>query len=1305
MTQTITSSKYELGRRLVQGPRQAVPRQAAGAKYATGYQNQTKTPPASCSGVWRKKKHKSSPTTSANFNILQLNISGIGNKKIELAKILDEEKIHVALLQETLHRNTNILITGYTEYPCKCEGCQGIITYIRNDLTAECIHLDQTDQTDVQRTIIWYSGKKYKIYNIYSPPSNTCQIDDLQETFYHNTVVAGDFNGHSPQWGYADTDKSGSYLEELHAGTNLVITQNSNSPPTLLHRAHKTLSRPDLTIVSSDLEPHCRIQVLQDIGSDHKAILTSVVGKRKEYQKENKVRWNFQKANWSGYRLTSEEEFRKLNLETSTEDNNTIENKIRAIILEAAKKHIPRGNAKKYKPFWNQNIQEAVNKRKQAREALEKAPTTSNKINYNRASAEAKRATISAKREKWRSTCATLDLRKDGKKAWQLLNNLSGKKQRTNPKPMPDGETDRKRSEKLNKYFSSNNKSRTDKTNDKGLLKELKEREKIKAKPSGIFMDPFTLQELEQALKSLKMKRSPGPDKIHNEMIKHLGTCGKKALLHLINTTWETGQLPSAWKNAFIAPILKKDKDPTEPKSYRPISLTSCLGKVCERMVNRRLYWWLEDSNILTEDQAGFRANSRTEDQLFRLCQNIQDGFQEGKHTTAVFIDLQQAYDRVWRKGLLLKMQRIGIQGRLYGWIKSFLSERTIQTKIQNDLSSKQVLEDGLPQGSALSCTLFLIFINDMTENIKSQRALYADDLVIWNTNKYGLQSARHLNRDLETLNDYCKKWKMTINPTKSVHSVFSMSPKATKQHLEIRIDGQRVCKADQPVYLGVHLDSRLTFKKHIETQKSKTTKRLALIKRLTSTNWGSDMVTLRTLYIGYIRSVLDYNQCLLMSTSKTAQTTLDRIQNQALRLICGGMKTTPTSACEIHANVEPLGLRREKATLETFERCSRKPVEHPARLLVDKWREKNRIKHRSILHKAKELREKCPLPGEKAPTEKVNKTPPNVSVPPPEIKLQLIDTEANKKTDLVELKKSAEKTIASYSDRWIHVYTDGSAFKATINAGYGVLICFPDGSSNKIHAACGTICSNYEAEIEGIKAAVTHLNSTFERDPTAVANVVIFTDSKSALQAMENSNNQTLLEASNLLTAFSIRLVLQWIPGHTNIEGNDIADKLAKQGANSDQPQKPITLQTAKLIIKQNYKEEWMNMWARGTTGRAVYNHMSTTKTKDPIRSLQRKEQCAIFRLRTQHVPLNSHLNRINPEHAPLCELCDNPNETVEHLLFRCPKLQDLRLQLLPPIPDVDNSLYSTLEQLQKTAQYYFMALSRRASTHRLLD
>ena len=220
-------------------------------------------------------------------------------------------------------------------------------------------------------------------------------------------------------------------------------------------------------------------------------------------------------------------------------------------------------------------------------------------------------------------------------------------------------------------------------------------------------------------------------------MISHLGNLAKEKLLRFINRTWKEGQLPSSWRTANVTPILKKGKPAGQPQSYRPISLTSCIGKLAERMINIRLYHWLEKNQLLDDVQAGFRKGCRTEDQLFRFVQSTIDGFQNGKSTIAVFIDLQQAYDRVWRKGLLIKMRNMGIHGKMLKWIQSFLNNRTIQTTVDGATSSKKTLEEGLPQGSALSCTLFLIFINDLPPVLNIHKALFADDLVIWTTEKY----------------------------------------------------------------------------------------------------------------------------------------------------------------------------------------------------------------------------------------------------------------------------------------------------------------------------------------------------------------------------------------------------------------------------------------------------------------------------------------------------------------------------------------------------------------------------------------
>ena len=794
-------------------------------------------------------------------------------------------------------------------------------------------------------------------------------------------------------------------------------------------------------------------------------------------------------------------------------------------------------------------------------------------------------------------------------------------------------------------------------------------------------------------------------------MLQRLGPTGKDVLLKLINLSWEKGELPQIWKNAHLVPILKKGKNPAEPKSYRPISLTSCIGKIAERMINRRLYWYLESTGQLGKNQAGFRRGKCTEDQLFRLTQGIQDGFQNKKHTLAVFVDLQQAYDRVWRKGLLMKMTDIGIHGKMYKWIKFFLSNRTIQTKLNDALSSKEVLEEGLPQGSCLSCTLFLVYIKDLEEVLDIVIALYADDLVLWVTRSDIFDAASYMRTELRKLEKYCVKWKLKISEPKTVYTIFTKSSKIEKEPIKLKINNKEIEKDQNPIYLGMQLDRQLTLKNHVENLRAKANRRLKLVKKLSSTDWGSDKRTLRGLYLGYVRSALEYGAALMTTCSKANQTTLDKIQNNALRLINGGMRSAPTAACEIHANIEPLGKRREKAALELYEKTMRTSCDNPNRILVENWQPTNRLQQKSVLHKVWELKEKHHLPDQRKVTSAVlEDMPPNINLNPPEIRLT-IKGNVSKKDDPTEILRAALETIDSYSDTWIHVYTDGSAFRGTSKAGYGVLIHYPDGSSGKFSGACGEHASNYIAEIAAIETSLHYIKTYFQTFPARKQNIVIFTDSKSALDGLDNdpTNNEEfrkiLLETHELIETYGVEITMQWIPGHSDIPGNDIADTLAKTGSRQEQPSTKTTYETVKQIIRSNFKEEWLNEWAMGTTGRVLFQHMTTPNINDNLDKLSRKDQATIFRLRTQHIPLNSHLNRIGAIAEKACPLCNHADETVEHHLFSCTKLNDLRKELLPPQPDTQNTLFGTINQLKNTCIFHYMSLSRRARAHELLD
>ena len=179
------------------------------------------------------------------------------------------------------------------------------------------------------------------------------------------------------------------------------------------------------------------------------------------------------------------------------------------------------------------------------------------------------------------------------------------------------------------------------------------------------------MKELEHAISKLKMEKSPGADGVSNEMIKNLGTAARAKLLQILNTSWTTGNVPQAWREATMIPLLKSGKDGDTVSNYRPISLTSCLCKTMERIINLRMQWYLESENLLVSQQAGFRQCYSTEDQATYLSQEIEDAFQDKKLVLAAWIDLRKAFDKVWKEGLLKKLRNCRVSSRMYKWVQA----------------------------------------------------------------------------------------------------------------------------------------------------------------------------------------------------------------------------------------------------------------------------------------------------------------------------------------------------------------------------------------------------------------------------------------------------------------------------------------------------------------------------------------------------------------------------------------------------------------------------------------------------------
>jgi len=160
-------------------------------------------------------------------------------------------------------------------------------------------------------------------------------------------------------------------------------------------------------------------------------------------------------------------------------------------------------------------------------------------------------------------------------------------------------------------------------------------------------------------------------------MIKHLPLAALGTLLDIVNDIWTSGNFPASWHQANVIPLLKAGKTPTDPSSYHPVALTSCMCKIMERMVNSRLVWYLEKNKMISSAQCGFRNRRSTTNQLVHLESFVREAFIQKQHATAIFLDLEKAYDTTWKYGIIKDLHEAGLRGRLPLFIAGFLRDRS----------------------------------------------------------------------------------------------------------------------------------------------------------------------------------------------------------------------------------------------------------------------------------------------------------------------------------------------------------------------------------------------------------------------------------------------------------------------------------------------------------------------------------------------------------------------------------------------------------------------------------------------------
>ncbi|RUS68499.1 hypothetical protein EGW08_023739 [Elysia chlorotica] len=642
----------------------------------------------------------------------------------------------------------------------------------------------------------------------------------------------------------------------------------------------------------------------------------------------------------------------------------------------------------------------------------------------------------------------------------------------------------------------------------------------------------------------------------------------------------------------------------------------------------------------------------------------IRNAWQAREHTVAVLVDLKQAYDRVWRPGLLLKLQQYGVNGRMYNWLKGFLSARYIRTRVNGTYSKSQALRTGLPQGSALSCTLFLCFLNDLSDAIPTfNRLSFADDIALWQSDVDIDRATEALNADLVSLRHYCRRWKMTINAAKTVYAVFSNSREVLAKDLEVKLGDFPLERESLPRYLGLTLDPRLNLTAHVEQLVKKAQDRVSIMRKLAGTSWGSGTTSLRTLYVTFVRPVLEYANPILNLASRTSLEKLSKVQNSALRMVTSGLRSTPITALELATRCEPLCLRREQQTLAAKERYLRFEDHHPLKRMASTFGDvRRRIKKSSFLSTCAELEPRYNPPLNRAPLDGPE-WPPDMAPSPIEVKLDLGVNGRKDDTPAQILKAAALECISAFPKEFARCYIDGSASGGVSDGGYGVFIEWGNNERLRESGPVGKSTCSYACERKALARCVQLLKQ--RNDKGELQGAVILCDCLGLVRKAGTFNPTglgTIVRTVEDIRNTGTQVACQWIPSHVGIRGNEIADGLANEGRQAPQPEGEHCLADSIQCISTRMSEWWTAEAGINNDERFSRIYEASKTRADDLNALSRGEAIQVFRLRTEHSLLQCSMSKRGWCPMASCRLCGYATESTEHVLFFCPAMRESR-------------------------------------------
>ena len=1203
------------------------------------------------------------PISESSLCIVQFNCNSISSKLSELKLYLFTKKPDVVCLCETWVQRRPPKFPGYQSTWLQRPDGQGggLCTLVRSDIPFTIIDLAMYHDPllEIQAVSVSSPIGLLPIVNVYNPCKSVsyCEFVHYVRQIEPLFIIVGDFNAHSPVWDERGRSNVAGRSVERLLEEGIVGLVSEPFVPTYVDRRSGSQSVLDLCLACNALLLKGKVECGPDLGSDHVPIVCSFGVELRKSSPSVPRKWIIERGDWTGWSRRLEESSLPLVVPSSVDELNDA---LCAAVVGVSQDSIPQTSGRRgvhrRTPWWDSGCAKAVALRRKARNALTKSPSLLNLISYKRACAVAKYTILQRKRASWEAFVGSLSPDTTLKKFWGAVRAIDGR----SPTPPvvavggPDAPIGLKAeflAEHFVKSLPCGDEARP------CVVRDSVSSFSAESVVDSEYNSPIRLHEWQRCVSSGR-HTSPGFDRVLNVFLQRLPPNMVHSFLYLFNASYYLGSVPSAWKLAIVCPIPKPNKNPLTVHAYRPISLLSCVGKLLERIIKSRLDHFLESTNAFSCFQAGFRRGRSTYDSLALLKQSISTALHSSSFCLIVYLDLDSAYDRVWRDAVLYKLSLLGCDMRTLLWLRSYLSGRCLRVRIGSVLSSCKPLLCGLPQGAVLSPLLFNVLLSDLPSSDRVQVISYADDISLTCVGPTLGDVVHCMQTYLDVLSTWLAQWKLVVSPSKSSYQLFTR--KRFTLPLALRLSGQFLQHVCTQRVLGVRFDApRLTFAPHIASLRADGLRRLQVMRALSHTRWGSSWLSLRRIYVSFVRSKLSYGSVVVFPCSKKLLGSLKTIENAALRCILGARKTTPIVSLEVEAYIWPFDLHVQVIFLKWYLRLLCGPGgagELPSAL------GRHFLSRETFSAYGSGLLERlgssfkpssnCGLFSPVPPTfdlsSLVSCDAPDLSLVPPTLVTRVF----------------SEFLSSEYPGRST-IYTDGSRLDTPSVSSAMYLSAVRRSVSwllNPDHTVVG-------AELFAILQVLRFVRS----DSLPTEEIVILSDSQCALQLIGDAHGASYrmfcFEIQALLLAFSPRVRLQWVPAHCGVLGNEIADRSAKLG-HSNQLSVSTKLNYEEMVVKLRREalEEWRCRWRARVAALGKGEFLCGLLERPRFRVWSclpsRRMSCVVSRLRMGHVGVLQHLYRFNISDSDLCTVCSTP-ETVQHFLLECSRYSRSRAAL----------------------------------------